>query len=61
MKIVYNCLKTTDADYIRIELAKCQFWKTAVEWFDYCFTHITKCSFKSQAAVILTPKRQMKV
>ena len=44
MKIVYNCLKTTDADNIRIELAKCQFSKIAVEWlFEYCFTHETKC------------------
>ena len=38
LKLVYKCLKKIDEDNLRINLPKCHFAKTEVEWLGHKFT-----------------------
>ena len=51
---VYKCLKNLDDDNLRINLQKCHFAKSEIEWLGYKFTQTGISPLKSKTAAILT-------
>ena len=38
LKLIYNCLPKLDEDNLRLNLPKCHFAKTEIEWLGHKFT-----------------------
>ena len=51
---VYKCLKKLDDDNLRINLQKCHFAKSEIEWLGYKFTQTGISPLESKTAAILT-------
>ena len=51
---VFKCLKKLDEDNLRINLQKCHFAKTEIEWLGYKFTQTGISALESKTAAILT-------
>ena len=51
---VYKCLKKLDDDNLRINLQKCHFAKSEIEWLGYKFTQTGIWTLESKTAAILT-------
>ena len=51
---VFKCLKKLDDDNLRINLQKCHFAKTEIEWLGYKFTQTGISPLESKTAAILT-------
>ena len=51
---VTNCLKKLDEDNLRVNLQKCHFAKTEIEWLGYKFTRTGISPLESKTAAILT-------
>ena len=61
LKLVYTCLQKLDEDNLRINLSKCHFAKTEIEWLGHKFTQSGIAPLESKTAAILTlsaPKNQ---
>ena len=54
LKLVYKCLKKLDEDYLRINLSKCHFAKTKIEWLGHKFTQSGIAPLESKTAAILS-------
>ena len=53
LKLVYNCLKILDDHNLRINLPKCHFAKTEIEWLGHKFTQSGVAPLESKTAAIL--------
>ena len=53
LKLVHKCLKKLDDDHIRINLPKCHFAKTEIEWLGHKFTQSGIAPLELKAAAIL--------
>ena len=53
LKLVYNCLKKLNDDNLRINLPKCHFAKTEIEWLGHKFTQSEIAPLESKTAAIL--------
>ena len=53
VKSVYKCLKKLDEDNLRINLPKCHFAKTEIEWLGHNFTQSGIAPLESKTAAIL--------
>ena len=51
---VTKCLKKLDEDNLRVNLQKCHFAKTEIEWFGYKFTQFGISPLENRTAAILT-------
>ena len=51
---VIKCLKKLDEDNLRINLQKCHFAKTEIQWLGYKFTKTGISPLESKTAAILT-------
>ena len=51
---IYKCLKKLDDDNLRINLQKCHFAKSEIEWLGYKFTQTGISPLESETAAILT-------
>ena len=51
---VFKCLKMLDEDNLRINLQKCHFAKTEIEWLGYKFTQTGNSPLESKTPAILT-------
>ena len=54
MAYVFKCLKKLDDDNLRINLQKCHFAKTEIEWLGYKFTQTGISPLESKTAALLT-------
>ena len=54
LKLFYKCLKKLDEDNLRINLSKCHFAKTEIEWLGHKFTHSGIAPLESKTAAILS-------
>ena len=52
LKLVYKCLKKLDEDNLRINLPKCHFAKTEIEWLGHKFTQSGIAPLESKTAAI---------
>ena len=52
LKLVYKCLKKLDEDNLRINLPKCHFAKTEIEWFGHKFSQSGIAPLESKTAAI---------
>ena len=53
LKLVYKCLKKLDDDNLRMNLPKCHFAKTEIEWLGHRFTKSGIAPLESKTAAIL--------
>ena len=53
-KLVYRCLEKLDEDNLRINLPKCHFAKTEIEWLGHKFTQSGIAPLESKTAAILS-------
>ena len=64
IKIAYvtNCVKKLDEDNLRINLQKCHFEKTEIEWLGYKFTQtgISPLEIKTAAILAIRPPTKLK-
>ena len=54
LKLVYKCLEKLDEDNLRINLSKCHFAKTEIEWLEHKFTQSKIAQLESKTAAILS-------
>ena len=54
LKLVYKCLKKLDQENLRINLPKCHFAKTEIEWLGHKFTQSGIAPLESKTAAILS-------
>ena len=54
LKLVYRCLKKLDEDNLRINLYKCHFAKTEIEWLGHKFTQSGIAPLESKTAANLS-------
>ena len=54
LKLVYKCLKKLDEDNLRINLSKCHFAKTEIEWLGQNFTQSGIAPLESKTAAIVS-------
>ena len=61
-KLVYKCLKKLDDKNLRINLPKCHFAKTEIEWLGHKFTHsgIAPLELKTAAILNLSAPKNLK-
>ena len=52
LKLVYKCLKKLEDDNFRINLPKCQFGKTKIEWLGHKFTQSGIAALEKKTAAI---------
>ena len=52
LKLVYNCLKKLDEDNLRINIPKCHFAKTEIEWLGHKFSQSGIAPLESKTAAI---------
>ena len=52
LKLVYKCLKKLDADNLRINLPKCHFAKTEIEWLGHKFSQSGIAPLESKTAAV---------
>ena len=52
LKLVYKCLKKLDEDNLRINLPKCHFAKTEIEWLGHKFSQSGIAPLESKTAAI---------
>ena len=62
LKLVYKCLKKLDVDNLRINLPKCHFAKTEIEWLGHKFTQsgIAPLELKTTAILSLPAPNNLK-
>ena len=62
LKLVYKCLKKVDQDNLRINLSKCHFAKTEIEWSGHKFTQsgIVPLELKTAAKLSLSAPKKSK-
>ena len=53
LKLVYECLKKLDEGNLRINISKCHFAKTEIEWLEHKFTQSGIAPLESKTAAIL--------
>ena len=58
LKLVYKCLKKLDEDNLRINLSKCHFAETEIEWLGHKFAQSGIAPLESKTAAILSLSAQ---
>ena len=61
LKLLYKCFKKLDEDNLRINVSKCHFAKTEIEWLELKFTQSGFAPLESKTEAILAlsaPKNQ---
>ena len=53
LKLVYKCLKVLDDDNLRLNLPKCHFAETEIEWLGHRFSQSGIAPLESETAAIL--------
>ena len=56
LKLIYKCLKKLDQDNLRINLPKCHFAKTEIEWLGYKFIQSEVAPLETKTATTLNLK-----
>ena len=61
LKLVYKCLKKLDEDNLRINLPKCHFAKTEIEWLGHKFSQSGIAPLESKTAAIASLPAHLKI